>query len=68
MKTHLRWLKKKKKRSYLMNLLQPLCLQTCTQVPRVFIGGKCVGGGSDVSELHERGELKNMLVSIGALQ
>ncbi|TNM88557.1 glutaredoxin-1 [Takifugu flavidus] len=37
-------------------------------VPRVFIGGKCVGGGSDVADLHESGELKNMLRSIGALQ
>ncbi|XP_011612502.1 glutaredoxin-1 [Takifugu rubripes] len=37
-------------------------------VPRVFIGDKCVGGGSDVADLHESGELKNMLLSIGALQ
>mmetsp|Transcript_34147 Transcript_34147/g.74350 ORF Transcript_34147/g.74350 Transcript_34147/m.74350 type:complete len:138 (+) Transcript_34147:25-438(+) len=36
-------------------------------VPRVFIGGKCVGGGSDVQELHARGELKSMLEKAGAL-
>mmetsp|Transcript_59400 Transcript_59400/g.150757 ORF Transcript_59400/g.150757 Transcript_59400/m.150757 type:complete len:154 (+) Transcript_59400:81-542(+) len=36
-------------------------------VPRVFIGGKCVGGGSDVAELHEKGELRPMLEKAGAL-
>ncbi|MEQ2193489.1 hypothetical protein XENOCAPTIV_030335, partial [Xenoophorus captivus] len=39
-----------------------------TQVPRVFIGEKCVGGGSDVEALHRSGKLKGMLESIGALQ
>lgn len=38
------------------------------QVPRVFVGDKCVGGGSDVVELHESGQLESMLQSIGALQ
>lgn len=38
------------------------------QVPRVFIGDECVGGGSDVADLHESGQLKDMLQSIGALQ
>ncbi|XP_029008014.1 glutaredoxin-1 [Betta splendens] len=37
-------------------------------VPRVFIGEECVGGGSDVSELHSSGKLEGMLQSIGALQ
>ncbi|XP_026203395.1 glutaredoxin-1 [Anabas testudineus] len=37
-------------------------------VPRVFIGEECVGGGSDVSALHNSGELEGMLQSIGALQ
>eukprot|EP00448_Togula_jolla_P005762 CAMPEP_0170603956 /NCGR_PEP_ID=MMETSP0224-20130122/19176_1 /TAXON_ID=285029 /ORGANISM="Togula jolla, Strain CCCM 725" /LENGTH=146 /DNA_ID=CAMNT_0010928847 /DNA_START=22 /DNA_END=462 /DNA_ORIENTATION=+ len=36
-------------------------------VPRVFIGGKCVGGGSEVKQLHERGELKTLLEKAGAL-
>jgi len=36
-------------------------------VPRVFIGGKFVGGGDDVKSLHSRGELKKMLVECGAL-
>mmetsp|Transcript_12705 Transcript_12705/g.39351 ORF Transcript_12705/g.39351 Transcript_12705/m.39351 type:complete len:136 (+) Transcript_12705:2-409(+) len=35
--------------------------------PRVFIGGECVGGGSDVAELHSRGELKAKLEKAGAL-
>lgn len=38
------------------------------QVPRVFIGEECVGGGSDVQALHKSGKLKEMLESIGALQ
>ncbi|TKS70920.1 Glutaredoxin-1 Thioltransferase-1 [Collichthys lucidus] len=37
-------------------------------VPRVFIGKECVGGGSDVEELHESGKLEGMLQSVGALQ
>ncbi|KAL2099591.1 hypothetical protein ACEWY4_003985 [Coilia grayii] len=37
-------------------------------VPRVFIGEKCVGGGSDVAELDKCGKLEGMLQSIGALQ
>merc|ERR1719240_514671 len=30
-------------------------------VPRVFIGGKFIGGGDDTLELHERGDLKGLL-------
>lgn len=30
-------------------------------VPRVFVKGKCVGGGSDVKQLHENGQLVPML-------
>ena len=37
------------------------------KVPRVFIGGKFVGGGDDVKALHSRGELKKMLAECGAL-
>ncbi|CAJ1051501.1 glutaredoxin-1 [Xyrichtys novacula] len=37
-------------------------------VPRVFIGEECVGGGSDVEQLHKSGKLETMLKSIGALQ
>ncbi|XP_041916627.1 glutaredoxin-1 [Alosa alosa] len=37
-------------------------------VPRVFIGEKCVGGGSDVAELDKCGKLEGMLQSMGALQ
>uniref|UniRef100_A0A0K8TNB9 Glutaredoxin-2, mitochondrial n=1 Tax=Tabanus bromius TaxID=304241 RepID=A0A0K8TNB9_TABBR len=30
-------------------------------VPRVFIQGRCVGGGTDVKKMYESGELKNAL-------
>ncbi|XP_073727519.1 glutaredoxin-1 [Misgurnus anguillicaudatus] len=47
------------------------CLQQITggrTVPRVFIGEKCIGGGSDVEGLHNSGQLEGMLQAIGALQ
>jgi len=37
------------------------------QVPRVFIGGKFVGGGDKVVELANTGKLKPMLLEAGAL-
>ncbi|XP_041836434.1 glutaredoxin-1 [Melanotaenia boesemani] len=37
-------------------------------VPRVFIGEKCIGGGSDVAALDKNGQLQGMLEHIGALQ
>lgn len=44
------------------------CLHvTHTQVPRVFIGGKFVGGGSEVRDFQKSGELVSMLKSAGAL-
>nr|ABV24975.1 glutaredoxin [Montipora capitata] len=36
-------------------------------VPRVFIGGKFVGGGDDVKKLQDTGKLKPMLKEAGAL-
>ncbi|XP_051876106.1 glutaredoxin-1 [Pristis pectinata] len=36
-------------------------------VPRVFIGTECVGGGSDVKQLHDTGVLKEKLIAIGAI-
>eukprot|EP00440_Ansanella_granifera_P038157 gb/GFBE01041401.1/.p1 GENE.gb/GFBE01041401.1/~~gb/GFBE01041401.1/.p1 ORF type:complete len:141 (+),score=32.49 gb/GFBE01041401.1/:1-423(+) len=36
-------------------------------VPRVFVAGKCIGGGSDVAALHESGKLTGMLKEAGAL-
>lgn len=53
--------------------LHPNQLHSCSvlirsQVPRVFIGEECVGGGSDVAALEDSGKLKGMLQSIGALQ
>jgi len=33
------------------------------QVPRVFINGKCIGGGSEAQALDNSGELKRMLTS-----
>ncbi|CAH1405646.1 unnamed protein product [Nezara viridula] len=35
-------------------------------VPRVFVNGEFVGGGSDVKALYEAGKLERMLVSSGA--
>jgi len=35
-------------------------------VPRVFVGGKCVGGGSDVFTLHNQGKLLPMMTEAGA--
>lgn len=37
------------------------------QVPRVFINGKFVGGGSEVKALQSSGKLKPMLQEVGAL-
>lgn len=36
-------------------------------VPRVFIGGKFVGGGDDIKKLGDQGKLKPMLQAAGAL-
>ncbi|XP_044792506.1 glutaredoxin-1-like [Bubalus bubalis] len=37
-------------------------------VPRVFIGQECIGGCTDLVNMHERGELLTLLKQIGALQ
>lgn len=44
------------------------CVPVFLQVPRVFIGEQCIGGGSEVSALHRSGKLEAMLTSIEALQ
>lgn len=36
-------------------------------VPRVFIGGKFIGGGDDTAQLASTGELKTLLAEVGAL-
>lgn len=36
-------------------------------VPRVFVGGKFIGGGDDTAALHARGDLKGKLEAAGAL-
>ncbi|GMH42741.1 hypothetical protein BSKO_10660 [Bryopsis sp. KO-2023] len=36
-------------------------------VPRVFIGGQCIGGGDETAQMLASGELKKALVSVGAL-
>ncbi|KAM9408976.1 glutaredoxin-1 [Pholidichthys leucotaenia] len=53
-----------------MSSLQDYFLQLtgARTVPRVFIGEECVGGGSDVKELEENGQLQDKLACIGALQ
>ncbi|XP_040108140.1 glutaredoxin-1-like [Oryx dammah] len=37
-------------------------------VPRVFIGKECIGGCTDLVNIHERGELLTRIKQIGALQ
>ncbi|XP_025722592.1 glutaredoxin-1 [Callorhinus ursinus] len=37
-------------------------------VPRVFIGKDCIGGCSDLINMHQSGELSDRLNQIGALQ
>ncbi|XP_070229260.1 glutaredoxin-1 [Bos mutus] len=37
-------------------------------VPRVFIGQECIGGCTDLVNMHERGELLTRLKQMGALQ
>ncbi|GAX73785.1 hypothetical protein CEUSTIGMA_g1236.t1 [Chlamydomonas eustigma] len=36
-------------------------------VPRVFVGGKFIGGGDDTARMAGNGELKNLLTSVGAM-
>jgi len=36
-------------------------------VPRVFIGGKCIGGGDETMSAHRSGKLQGMLEEVGAL-
>ena len=36
-------------------------------VPRVFIGGKCIGGGSETRSLQDQGKLVPLLKEAGAL-
>lgn len=37
-------------------------------VPRVFIGGKCIGGGDDTERLEKKGELQSQLKEINAIE
>ena len=36
-------------------------------VPRVFIDGKCIGGGNETASLHQRGDLQKLLKDAGAI-
>ena len=36
-------------------------------VPNVFVGGRSIGGGDEVSDLHRSGRLEEVLRSAGAL-
>jgi len=35
-------------------------------VPRVFVGGKCIGGGTDVQLLQKQGRLVPLMEEVGA--
>lgn len=43
----------------LSNILENLC--SYSQVPRVFVKGQFIGGGSDVKKLYDSGALQKML-------
>ncbi|XP_014679102.1 PREDICTED: glutaredoxin-1-like [Priapulus caudatus] len=36
-------------------------------VPRVFIGGKCIGGGQETTALEDSGQLREILQAAGAI-
>jgi len=42
-------------------------LTGASSVPRVFIGGKCIGGGDETVAAHRSGKLEGMLREAGAL-
>lgn len=44
-----------------------LAMTGSRSVPRVFIDGKCIGGGDETAALLTSGELKSMLTAKGIL-
>ena len=42
-------------------------LTGASSVPRVFIGGKCIGGGDETSKAHKSGQLQTLLKDAGAI-
>lgn len=42
-------------------------LTGASSVPRVFVGGRCIGGGDETAALEQKGQLKDLLVSSGAI-
>lgn len=44
-------------KSYSRHLANVSTWFVCFQVPRVFINGNCIGGGSDTKQLHQQGKL-----------
>ena len=45
-----------------------MCLDLFSeQVPRVFIKGKCIGGGSETKAMHEEGKLEPLLREYNAI-
>merc|ERR1711915_95423 len=49
--------------------IQDYCKQLtgARSVPRVFISGKCIGGGDETAAAHKNGKLQTMLEEAGAL-
>ena len=43
-----------------------LKLTGARSVPRVFVGGKCIGGGTETQDLHKTGQLATLLKDAGA--
>jgi glutaredoxin-related protein len=54
---------------FLNNLLRNIVakLSIFVKVPRVFIGGKFIGGGNETAELHRNKQLAKMLKDVGAI-
>lgn len=44
------------------------CFNYCRTVPRVFIGGNCIGGGQDIQVAKNNGKLEELLKAVNALE
>ncbi|CAF1241249.1 unnamed protein product [Didymodactylos carnosus] len=43
-------------------------ITSARSVPRIFVAGKCIGGGDDTKALDKKGELEKMLKKADAIQ
>lgn len=54
--------------SRFLNELQGILGQRKLTVPRVFIGGRYIGGAEEVRQMHEAGELKKLIEELPAAE